>query len=46
VQYLLARIVLMRPSARQFIFDWIDWRIRHNADARKAHYRRRFNAQL
>jgi hypothetical protein len=43
---LLGRIVLTRPSTRQFIFKWIDWRIRHNADARKAHYRQRRNLQL
>jgi hypothetical protein len=38
IRHLLARLVLIGPGTRQFIFQWIDWRIRHNEQARKAHY--------
>ena len=46
IRHLLTRIALIGAHARQFIFQWIDWCIHHNAQARIAHYRRSQKTQL
>jgi hypothetical protein len=46
IRYLLARALFLKPQTRNLLFRWADWRLRHNETARKAHYRKRSNAQL
>jgi hypothetical protein len=46
IRHLLAHAVLLKPKTRVLLFHWIDWRIRHNENARKAHYRHHIKMQL
>ena len=46
IRHLLARAVFVGPGTRRLIFQWTDWRITHNAEARRAHYQSRQKPQL
>ena len=46
IRHLLARAAFVRPGTRRLIFQWTNWRIRHNAQARRAHYQSRQKPQL
>ena len=46
IRHLLARAIFLKPTTRELLFRWADWRLRHNAAARDTHYRRRIRAQL
>jgi hypothetical protein len=46
IRHLLACAVFARPNARSLFFQWTDWRISHNAEARRAHYQSRQKPQL
>jgi hypothetical protein len=39
IRHLLACAVFANPNTRQLIFQWTDWRIRHNLKAREEHYK-------
>jgi len=41
LRYLIARLPLRPPGSRSFIMHWSLWRRKHQADAAKAHYKRR-----
>jgi len=46
IRHLLARAVFLRQQTLALLVHWIDWRIRHDQNARDAHYRLRINMQL
>ncbi len=47
LRYLIARLLPGPPWARSFIMHWSLWRRKHQADAARAHYKRRTgHAQL
>jgi hypothetical protein len=39
IRHLLARAVFLRPKTRDLLWRWLNWRMRHNEEARRAHYR-------
>ena len=43
IRHLLARAVLLRPQTRTLLFQWADWRPRHNHEARQWHYHHHFS---
>ena len=46
IRHLLARAVLLRPQTRTLLFQWADWRPRHNHEARQWHYHHHSHMQL
>jgi hypothetical protein len=44
IRYLLARLLLRRPTRPAFIMAWSLWRRTHQADAENRHYRHRAKA--
>jgi hypothetical protein len=46
IRHLLARAIFLSQTTRKLLFQWADWRIRHNEIARSAHYRIRQKMQL
>jgi hypothetical protein len=46
IGHLLACAVFLRQTTHSFLFEWINWRIRHNEIARKLHYQTRRKMQL
>jgi hypothetical protein len=46
IRYLLTRVIFGAARAPWLIFQWIEWRLRHNLLARQAHYRRNTQPQL